>query len=66
MVHLELRNYFSHIAEVSAAMRGTIMKSFLVSLHETCLSKAIEHVQLDGYQVFARRDREGQSGDWFS
>ena len=66
MVHLELRGYFSHIAEVIAAARGTIMKSFLVSLHETCLSKAFEHVQLDGYQVFAGRDREGQSGDWFS
>ena len=33
-----------------------------MTLNETFLNKAIEHVQLEGYQVLARRDREGQWG----
>ena len=41
-------------------MRGIEEKPFLVSLNETFLSKAIEHVELEGYHLLARRDREGQ------
>ena len=62
MLHLNLRGYLSHIAEVTALVRGMIKKPFLVTLNETFLNKAIEHVQLEGYQVLARRDREGQWG----
>ena len=37
-------------------------KPFLVTLNDTFLSKAVEHVELEGYQLLARRDREGQWG----
>ena len=62
MLHLNLRGYLSHIAETTALLRSMEEKPFLVSLNETFLSKAIEHVELEGYQVLARRDREGQWG----
>ena len=35
---------------------------FLVTMNETFLSKAIEKVDLEGYQLLVRRDREGQWG----
>jgi hypothetical protein len=37
-------------------------KPFIVSMNETFLNKCIEHVELEGYQVLGRRDREGQWG----
>ena len=37
-------------------------KPFIVIMDETFLSKAIEHVELESYQVLTRRDREGQWG----
>ena len=62
MLHLNLRGYLSHIAETTAILRGMEQKPFLVTLNETFLNKAIEHVELEGYQLLARRDREGQWG----
>lgn len=62
MLLLNLRSYLSHIAETTALLRGMDEKPFLVSLNETFLNKAIEHVELEGYQVLARRDPEGQWG----
>ena len=58
MLHLNLRGYLSHIAETTAILRGMEQKPFLVTLNETFLNKAIEHVELEGYQLLARRDRE--------
>ena len=58
MLHLNLRGYLSYIAETTALLRGMEEKPFLASLNETFLSKAIEHVELEGYQLLARRDRE--------
>jgi hypothetical protein len=37
-------------------------KPFIVSMNETFLNKCIEPVELEGYQVLGRRDREGQWG----
>ena len=37
-------------------------KPFIVSMHETFLNKCIEHVELESYQLFGRRHREGQWG----
>ena len=62
MLQINLRGFLSHIAEVTALLRGMDEKPFLVALNETFLTKAIENVQLEGYQVLARRDREGQWG----
>ena len=62
MLHINLRGYVSHIAEVTALLRGMVNKQFLVTLNETFLTKAIENVQLEGYQVLVRRDRESQWG----
>ena len=62
MLPISLHGYLSHIADVTAVLRGTIDKPFLVTTAETFLSKATEHVELEGYQVLIRRDREGQWG----
>ena len=62
MLHINLRGYLSHIAETTALLRSMDEKPFLVALNETFLTKAIEHVELEGHQVLARRDREGQWG----
>ena len=62
MLHLNLRGYLSHIAETTALLRSMEEKRFLVALNDTFLSKAIENVELEGYQLLARRDREGQWG----
>ena len=62
MLHLNMRGYLSHIAEVTALIRDLPAKPFLASLNETFLSKAVEQVKLEGYQVLARRDREGRWG----
>ena len=62
MLHLNMRGYLSHIAEVTALIRDLPAKPFLVSLNETFLSEAIEQVKLEGYQVLARRDRKERWG----
>ncbi len=62
MLHMNLRGYLSHIAEVTALLRGMASKPFLVTLNETFLTKAIGHVELEGYELLARRDRVGQWG----
>ena len=60
MLHFNLRGYISHIAEVTALLREMRGKPFVVNLNETFLSKAIDNVEFEGYQVLARRNREGQ------
>ena len=62
MLLLNLRSYLSHIAEPIALLRNIDEKPFLVALNEAFLNKAIKHVELESYQVLARRDREGQWG----
>ena len=62
MLHFHMRGYLSHIAETTALLRGMKEKPVLVTLNETFLSNAIEKVELEGYQLLARRDREGQWG----
>ena len=62
MLHLNLRGYLTHIVEVIALLRQLDVKPFLVTLNETFLTKAVEHVELEGYEVLARRDRKGQWG----
>ena len=60
MLLVNLRGYLFHIAETTALLRGLIDKPFLASLKQTFQNKEIEHVELKGYQVLARCDREGQ------
>ena len=62
MLHLNMRGYLSHIAETTALLRSMDQKPFIVSMNETFLNKFTEHVELEGYQVPGRRDREGQWG----
>ena len=62
MLLLNLRSYISHIAETTALLRAMEEQPFLVCLNETFLNKAMEHVELEGYEVLARRDRQGQWG----
>ena len=35
-------------------------KPFIVTLNETCLSKSVENVKLEGYHLLAEPDKEGQ------
>ena len=60
MLFLNMRGYMSHIAETTALLRAMEEKPFLVCLNDTFLTKALENVELEGYQVLARRDRQGQ------
>ena len=62
MLLLNLRAFLPHIAEVTALIREVPAKQFLVCLNETFLSKAVEIVKFEGYQILARRNREGQWG----
>ena len=50
------------MSKISLTLKGINENPFLVGLHETFLTKAIENVHLENYQVLARRDREGQWG----
>ena len=62
MLLLNLRGFLSHIAEVTGVIREMPARPFLVCLNKTFLPTAVENVKLEGYQVLARRDREGQWG----
>ena len=44
MLHLNLRGYWSHIAETIALTQGMDAKLFNISLNETLLTKAIENI----------------------
>ena len=65
MLHLNLRCDLSHIAETTALLRSMDEKPFLVALNETFQTKAIKHVELEGYQVLVRRDREANGAAEF-
>ena len=56
MLHLNLLGYLFHMAEVTAVIRDMPAQFFLVCSSETFLTKAVEEVKLDGYQVLVRRD----------
>ena len=56
MLHINLRGYVSDISEINALLRGMDEKPFIVFLNETFF----EQGELEGHQVLARRDREGQ------
>ena len=60
MLHFNLHGYISDIAEVTALLREIRRKPFIFTLNEIFLSKAIDNVEFEGYQVLARRNREGQ------
>ena len=53
MLHLNLRGFLSHIAEVTAVIRDMPAKPFLVCLNETFLTKAVEEVKLEGVPGFS-------------
>jgi hypothetical protein len=52
MFHLNLRGYVSHIAELTALLGDMGSRLSLVSLNGSFLTKAIEHVELEGCEVF--------------
>ena len=62
VLHLNIRGYVSHIAEVTALLRTMPSKPSLVVLNETFLTRVIEDIQLEGYALLARRDRRDQWG----
>ena len=62
MLHLNMRGYISHIAEVAAMIRLMHQKPIIVCLNETFLTRVVEEVELEGYQVLVRRDRIDQWG----
>ena len=62
LLHLNLKGYLSHINETTALLHEMEAKPFIASLNEPFLTKAIKNVELEWYQVLARRDREGHWG----
>ena len=62
IMHINVRGWLSHIAEVTALLRSTSKKPMLLCFNETFLNKSIEHICVEGYSLVGRRDREGQFG----
>ena len=54
--------FVTHIIETIATLRKMKVQLIIVSLNETFLTKAIENVELEGYQVLARRNRKSKWG----
>lgn len=55
--HCNIQSFLSHAAELSARVRLAEAKPDVICLNETFLRKSTEHVDVEGFAVAARRDR---------
>ena len=53
-----IRGLTSHLAELAAVIRTSQPSPSLICLNETFLDKARENVDLEGFELIARRDRD--------
>ena len=56
--HVNIRGFLSHAAELVAFIRLRPRPPAIVCLNETFLDKSTKLVELEGYEVSARRDRQ--------
>ena len=58
ILHMNIQGFLSHAAELVAFVRLCHKPPAIICLNETFLDKSIVRVELEGYEVSARRDRE--------
>ena len=63
VLHVNIRGWVSHVAELAARLRRMKEKPNLICVNETFLDRTLEHRTLEGYTLVARRDRnDGRQG----
>ncbi len=63
ILHANIRGWISHAAELTARVRLMDEKPDLICVNETFLNRTVEHIELEGYSLVARRDRgDGRQG----
>ena len=63
VLHVNIRDWISHAAELVARLRRLKEKPDLICVNETFLDRTLEHRTLEGYSLVARRDRsDGRLG----
>ena len=63
VLHVNIRGWVSHVAELVARLRRMKEKPNLICVNETFLDRTLEHLTLEGYTLVARRDRnDGRQG----
>ena len=63
VLHVNIRGWVSHVAELAARLRRMKEKPNLICVNETFLDRTLEHLTLEGYTLVARRDRnDGRQG----
>ena len=63
VLHVNIRGWISHVAELVARLRRLQEKPDLICVNETFLDRTVEHLTLEGYTLVARRDRnDGRQG----
>ena len=61
VLHINIRSFVSHAAELNALIQLRKSPPAIVSVNETWLDRSTQQVELEGYELVARRDRqEGQ------
>ena len=63
MLHINIRSFSGHAAELNALVQLRKIPPAIVCLNETWLDKSTEQVELNGYQLTARRDRQDGQDD---
>jgi hypothetical protein len=58
VLHVNIRGFVSHSAELAAHIRLMKAAPSIVCINETFLDKLVENVELEGYAVIGRRDRD--------
>ena len=63
VLHVNIRGWMSHVAELVARLRRMKEKPDLICVNETFLDRTLEYLTLEGYTLVARRDRnDGRQG----
>ena len=57
ILHVNIRGWTSHAAELTARIRLMGQKPDLICVNETFLNRTTEHISIEGYSLIARRDR---------
>ena len=57
VLHVNIRGWISHAAELVARLRRLTKKPDLICVNETFLNRTVEHLTLECYSLVARLDR---------
>jgi hypothetical protein len=63
ILHINIQGFLSHAAELVAYIRLLRRPPMIICVNESFLDKSVKDVELEGYEVSARRDRtDGRKG----